>query len=283
MHSIKSWRGKYSHFPFLIVLTLLSQGTTGITFEDLRKRLYLNSNKSITADEYYQFDKLIRKSSGEAELIIANQIYVMQGYPLKKDFEAVAAKFSSGIESVNFGSNETIQNINLFVEQKTRHRIKDFVKPSMIDGNTRIFLLNAIYLKSKWRYAFKRDQPYRIQFYLNETQSVFVDSLYMAKVPFNTGEVKDLDSCVLEITYASSNFTFLIILPNQRTGLADLEVKLKDYNLTKLFDQMTIIKSTIHIPKFKVQTEINFNTILKNVCKIVTCTKILILIFLIFS
>lgn len=238
----------------------------------MRKRLYLNSNKSITADEYHQFDKMIRKSSGEAELLIANQIYVMQGYTLKKDFEEVAAKFSSGIESVNLGSNETIQNIILFVEQKTRHRIKDFVKSEMIDGNTRIFLLNAIYSKSKWRYAFKRDQPYRIQFYLNETQSVFVDSLFMAKVPFNTGEVKDLDSRVLEITYASSNFTFLIILPNKRTGLAGLEVKLKDYNLKKLFDQMTIIKSTIHIPKFKVQTEIHFNTILKNVCKIVNCT-----------
>lgn len=274
-----------SPFSLSNALTLLSQGTNGITFDQLRKGLYLNSNKSITADEYCQFDKLIRKSAGEAELTIANRIYVMQGYPLKKDFGELAVNFSSGIESVNFGSNETIQNINLFVEQKTRHRIKDFVKPEMIDGNTRIFLLNAIYLKSKWRYAFKRDQPYRIQFYSNETHSVFVDSLYMAKVPFNAGEVKDLDSRVLEITYASSNFTFLIILPNKRTGLANLEVQLKDYNLTKIFDQMITMKATIHIPKFKVQTEINFNTILKDVCKIVNCTlyKILILIFLIFS
>lgn len=255
-----------SPFSISMGLALLSQGTNGTTFDELRKTLYLNKNKSIVADQFYEFDKLIRKSAGEAELLISNQIYVTKGYPLKKEFEEVAVeKFSSGIESVDFGSNDTMQYINHFVEQKTKQKIKNFLKPGMIDEGTRIFLLNAIYLKSKWQYAFKRQYPYKIRFYLNETESVDVDSLFMAKAPFNFGDLEDLDARVLELTYANSNFTFLIILPSKRTGLDDLENRLKDYNLTKLFDKMTINNATIHIPKFRVETEIHLNSILKNV------------------
>ncbi|XP_031625705.1 leukocyte elastase inhibitor-like [Contarinia nasturtii] len=254
-----------SPFSISMGLTLLSQGTNGTTFDELRKTLYLNNNKSIVADQFYEFDKLIRKSAGEAELLISNQIYVTKGYPLKKEFEEVAVeKFSSGIESVDFGSNDTMQYINHFVEQKTKQKIKNFLKPGMIDEGTRIFLLNAIYLKSKWQYAFKRKYTYKIRFYLNETESVVVDSLFMEKAPFNFGDLEDLDARVLELTYANSNFTFLIILPAKRTGLDDLENRLKDYNLTKLFDKMTINNATIHIPKFTVETEIHLNSILKN-------------------
>lgn len=129
-----------------MLLTLLSLGTDGKTFDELKKGLYLNGNKTIVADQYHEFDQLIRKSAGESELLIANQIYVMQKYQLKEDFKEIAVKkFASGVESVNFAqSNETAQIINRFVEQKTKQKIRNFVKSSMFNGNTRTFLVNAI-------------------------------------------------------------------------------------------------------------------------------------------
>lgn len=250
-----------------MLLTLLSQGTNGKTFDELRNGLYLSDNKSITADQYHEFDQLIRKSAGESELSIANRIYVKRGLQLNENFQTIAVeKFASDIESVNFKqSNETAQIINRFVEQKTKRKIKNFVKPKILNDRTRVFLVNAIYLKSKWRYAFKRYQPWKIKFYNNETDSVWVDSLHMLKMDFNFGYLKELDAKGLEITYGNSNFTFLIILPNNRTGLNALEIQMKSYNLSTAFDHLHITKIDVEIPKFRVETEIQMIDMLKNV------------------
>lgn len=135
--------------------------------------------------------------------LIANQIYAM-----KKDFEErTAKKFSCGIESVNFGQSiETAQIINRFVEQKTKQRIKEIVKPEMINGNTRIFLLSAVYLKAKWRYPFKKGHYCR--FFINETYAIWAEALEMKKMVYNFGYLEELNATALEIPYKSSNFTF---------------------------------------------------------------------------
>lgn len=129
-----------SPFSTAILLTLLSQATNGKTFDELRRGLYLSSDKSKVADQYKEFDRLIRKSAGESELMTANQIYVQRGFQLKEGFEEMAVKkFASGIESVDFTQpNETAQIINHFVkqktEQKTKQKIKDFVDPNLLKG-----------------------------------------------------------------------------------------------------------------------------------------------------
>lgn len=139
------------------------------------------------------------------------------------------------------------------------------MNPNILKENSLIFLVNAIYLKSKWRYKFPRYDPRKIEFYFNETDSVWVDSLHMEKMDFNFGYLNELDAKVLEITYGNSNFTFLIILPNNRTGLTELKSRLKNYDIATVFDQMYITKINVKIPKFKVETEMHMNDILINV------------------
>lgn len=138
----------------------------------------------------------------------------------------------------------------------------------MFNENTRTFLVNAIYLKSRWQHAFK---PWIIRFYFNETDYVTVNSLYMLNMDYNFGYLKELDASGLEVNYGNSNFTFVIILPNNRTGLTALEDQLKNYDLATVFDEMYITKIDVQIPKFKVETEIQLNEILQmyvlNLCK----------------
>lgn len=226
------------------------------------------------ANQFHELDQLVRKSAGDSELFIANRIYVMEKYQLKKGFKDVAVdKFSSGIESVNFvQQDKTATIINRFVEQKTQERIKDFISPKMLDKDTRFFLINAIYLKCKWRNSFRNetigpiDDQWRIRFYINETDFIWVDSLQKKRAKFNVGfDLEDLDAHALEIAYFNSNFTFLVILPTNRTGLLALEDRLKDYNVSKVFDQMNIKEINVKLPKFKVETEIHLQESLTNV------------------
>lgn len=257
-----------------MALTLLSQAANGITYEKLRKGLYLNSDKAVVADQFHDVFKLIEKSAGQSKLIIANQVFLQQEYQLNKDFQEIAVnKFNSGVQSVNFReSNKTKQFINSFVAEKTNGKVKEFATKLTFDKYTRLFLVNSIYLKSMWEQPFplrssKRvfnESVYNEKFYIGETKTIDVQYMSMTKC-FWHATMDELDAAALRLDYASSNFSFIIILPNTRTGLPMLESQLHDVILSKFIDQMSFSECHIKIPKFKVESKFSMNDILRKV------------------
>lgn len=258
-----------------IALTLLSQATNGTTYEELRKGLYLNHDKAIVANQFHKAFELNEKSAGKSELLIANRVYVQQGFQLNKDFQEVAVnKFHSGVESVNFSkNNETAQLINNFVAEKTKGKIKEFVTKDIFDEYTRAFLVNSVYLKSMWLHPFPQrsskrfynESFYKEKFYLNETETVDIQFMSMTR-SFWHAVVNELNVTALRLDYANSSFSFIIILPNTRTGLSALEAQLHNVVLSEIIDQMNYSKCHIKIPKFKVESKFQMNEILQKVC-----------------
>ncbi|XP_055317899.1 antichymotrypsin-2-like isoform X3 [Sitodiplosis mosellana] len=245
-------------------LALLSQGSGGNTFEQLRQGLHLTGDKATAANQFAEYYGLLEKSVGKSTLSIANQIYVQKGYEINKNFKEVAVKkFQSGIDEMNFAENvASAKAINSFVEDKTKEKIKDLIKPDMLDALTRVVLVNAIYFKGNWEYQFNKESTTQGDFYISETDTVPVDFMYIKK-KFNYAVLEELDATALEMKYANSNFSFVIVLPNSRTGLPALEAKLKNYDLAKITDQMHKHEVEVTIPKFKVEFEISLNDVLK--------------------
>lgn len=248
------------------VLALLSQGANANTYEELKKGLHLSGDKTSTANQFHEYYSVLQRSVGQSDLSIANKIYVQNDYKVKKEFHDVAVqKFASDIANLDFGkSSESANEINQFVQEKTHDRIKDLIEPSMINSDTRMVLVNAIYFKGNWKYQFEQERTIKTDFYTSETEKVSVDMMRMKK-HFNYASLDDLDATALEMQYANSNFTFLILLPNTRTGLAALETKLKNYDLSQITAQMRSEEVDVSIPKFKVEFKINLNEVLKNV------------------
>ncbi|XP_055308004.1 serine protease inhibitor 42Dd-like [Sitodiplosis mosellana] len=252
-------------------LTLLSQAANGTTYEQLRKHLYLNGEKSIVADQFRKYIELIKRSAGQSELMITNQIYVEERVQLNQNFQKVATdEFDAGIESVDFvNKNDTLQLINNFIEEKTKGKIKQIIDDEMLTADTRFVLVNAIYLKSIWLQPFpqrKRDgQFYDMieKFYISETETVEAKFMKMSKEVW-IAELHELDIAALRLDYLKSNYSFIIILPNKRTGLSTLEAQLQKINLSKIVEQMKFITYRVEIPKFKVKTKFRLNEILKN-------------------
>lgn len=249
-------------------LALLLQGAEGTTFEQLRQELHLDKDKSIVATQFLEHREALEHNLGDSKLSIANRIYVQQDYKLNKNFKEVAiSKFKSGIESLNFADAVNSANtINHFVEEQTNGKIKDMIKSDQLDAETRSVLVNAIYFKANWEQPFSSDLTEKSDFYNSETEKVSTDFMFMDS-DFNLAYVDDLDAKVLELRYAQSNTSFVIVLPNNKTGLATLETKFKDYDLTKITDKFYLGRCEIMIPKFKIEYEINLNDVLKNVSK----------------
>ncbi|XP_031621971.1 serine protease inhibitor 3/4-like, partial [Contarinia nasturtii] len=172
-------------------------------------------------------------------------------------------KFSSGIESLDFNdSNKSARTINAFVEANTNRMIKDFIKPQMLNSDTRLVLVNAIYFKGTWKYQFNKLATRNGDFHINETVKNRVEYMTIKKC-FDYGELDGLDAKALEIKYADSNFSFLIILPNSRSGLLALEGKIENYKLNDITSQMRLTTCSVTIPKFKAEFEIDLESVLK--------------------
>lgn len=249
-------------------LALLSQAADGNTFEELRRALHLSNIKAITADQFKQYHAILQKVAGRSTLSIANKIYIQQGHQINKQFQALAInKFSSEVESLNFvDSKKSARAINHFVAEKTHGKIRNFIEPDKLDGDSRVVLVNAVYFRGNWKYQFDKEQTYKSYFYTSERENVAVHFM-TNKRNYSYAELEDLDATALEMKYANSDLAFVIVLPNNRyESLSALEAKLTNYNLDKIVDQMNLEDIYITIPKFKVEFQIQLNNVLQNVC-----------------
>lgn len=128
-------------------------------------------------------------------------------------------------------------------------------------------LVNAIYFKGTWTYQFDPKHTFKAPFYLDEEKSVETDFMKIKK-HFKYGNLDAYDATALELPYNNSDISMLIILPNKRNGLADLEAKLDQIDFADVSRNMYSQEVSVELPKFKIEFDINLNDPLKEVKKI---------------
>ena len=74
--------------------------------------------------------------------------------------DLVERHYGAGIERVDFESDPDAarQQINAWVEEQTRERIKNLLPSGSLNEDTRLVLVNAIYFLASWQNAFEEDQ-----------------------------------------------------------------------------------------------------------------------------
>lgn len=245
-------------------VALAYAGASGETAQEIVKGLHLVSNKrEEVAASYAEF----LQSYKDNQLVkIANKIYVNENYKLKESFREITQKyFNSEADTLNVGNPVVAADkINKWVEDKTNNKIKDLISPDNIDDYTRLVLVNAIYFKGSWAKKFDKENTMKENFYYSENDSTKVDMMTQ-KSKFRYGTFDDLDACTLELPYADSNLSMLIVLPNSRTGLKDVGSKLKNKSIFEISQNMYQTEVNVMLPKFKVEYAVELNEPLKQV------------------
>lgn len=258
-------------------------GASGETEAEMKNALkYAATPKETLAKNFQQLTESFEKTKG---LKVANKLYLMKGFSVQGKFNEIATKsFKSEAESVDFSKNqESAKSINQWVESKTNNKIKDLISPDALDSMTRLVLVNAIYFKGTWVYQFDPNQTFKGPFYLNEKDTVDVDfmkikvfyqyykfvecifEIFVFQKRFKYGVFEDLNATAIELPYKDSDISMMIILPNSKTGLAELESKLNTINLGELSKNMYEEEVNVEIPKFKIEFDIELKDVLSKV------------------
>ncbi|XP_063903064.1 leukocyte elastase inhibitor-like isoform X9 [Zophobas morio] len=235
------------------VLSMSYQGAKGTTAE--KYAATLNVPEAKAAAEGYNVVMNRLNSVPNVTLLMANRVYLMDGYELVPEFSnAVTKNFLSEVQLVNFGANEAAAaTINAWVEEKTKEKIKDLISKDDLNGLTRLVLVNAIYFKGDWKHKFDKAATKTEPFYLNDVDSIDVSMMHTKK-KFNYKSDEALDAQILEMSYTNEDLSMFIILPNKRNGIAELEKKLATANLTEITQHMWNTEVNVALPRFKVET-----------------------------
>lgn len=253
-----------SPFSIQTCLALAFAGAKDETAEEIATAMKYVSNFPPEVAETFQF---VLEKYKESELLkIANKVYVQEGQDIKEDYAAATKEhYHAEAESVNFAENEAAaEKINSWVEEKTAGKISNLISSDCLDDTTRLILLNAMHFKGEWEKKFDEAQTEEDDFWTAEEESVKVQYMNQ-KEKFGYGYFEEYNCTALEMPYKDSDLSMFVMLPQEREGLKDLALILKDVNLVDLAEKMNTEEVVVKFPKFKVDYSIECSDLLKEV------------------
>lgn len=259
------------------------QGADGQTFNVLRDGLQHSGERDSIARDHERLSIELSESSNQAHeyqkrknaeyngqpnvvLNVANKVYVRDDVSISEAFKKVAkTSYDSEVQSINFAQTaDAARKINEWIDDKTHGQIKEMVQTDCINDSTRMLLVNSIYFKAFWSSAFDRQSTVEKDFWLSK--ELLKKTKFMENVAYHLyADFPEHHCTALGIRYKDSGLVFMILRPNAREGLTDLEENLTQLNLTAMKKKMSEVYIHIAVPKFKIDATIDLKNVLAEV------------------
>uniref|UniRef100_A0A6P4F060 Serpin B4-like n=1 Tax=Drosophila rhopaloa TaxID=1041015 RepID=A0A6P4F060_DRORH len=253
----------FSPFSIQTCAAMAWMGAEGETATQLDHGLGLSSSDA--GQIAHSFNQVLAAYQDSQVLRIANKIFVMEGHPLRQEFDQLLTKeFLSAAQSVNFAqSAQAVATINGWVEQRTNHLIKDLVPANAVSSDTRLVLVNAIHFKGIWLHPFSKYSTHLDTFYQDGKRKVQVPMMGVTK-RFRFGVLPELNAAALELPYKDSNLSMLIVLPNKRTGLSAMSKKMRNLPLYQITQELLETRIHVMLPKFKAEFQVELTDVFQH-------------------
>ncbi|XP_061305322.1 ovalbumin-related protein Y-like [Pezoporus flaviventris] len=200
-------------------------------------------------------------------LHIANRLYAEKTSSILPIYlKCVKKLYRTGLEMVNFktASDRARQLINSWVKNQTNGHIQDFLEPRSVDPDTLLVIVNAIYFKGIWKTAFKEEDTREFPFSMTKQESRPVQMMCQNST-FKMGIVPSEKIKILELPYASGELSMLVLLPDDVSGLEQLEKKINFEKLTEWTSPSVMEKKRVkvYLPRMKIEEKYNLTSVLK--------------------
>ncbi len=193
------------------------------------------------------------------ELSIANAVWAEQTFHfLPAYLDLIAQNYGAGIEQSDFMSNpDAVRNqINNWTSDRTNNKIKDLLPPGIVNRDTKMILVNAIYFKGDWQDPFDpnstQDSPFtaldgtKIQVkMMNQSLS---DVLYYQGSGYQA----------IELAYQGGSAAMDIIVPDQGK-YNDIESTLNNSFLNNTLAGMQPTTVQLGLPKYSFTSDFNLS------------------------
>jgi len=243
----------FSPYSISTALAMTYAGARGETAAQMAETLHFE----LAEEQFHQAFGLVVKrlneqgEKGDYELAVANAVWGQRGYRFLEGFlEMTRRNYGAGLNEVDFAgaTEEARRIINTWVEERTKEKIKELIKPRVLGRETTLVLTNAIYFKGDWASKFEEDNTKPVRFYVNNEKSSEVEMMYQQE-EFKYAETDELQ--LLELPYKGSELSMIVLLPKQVEGLAEVEESLTAEKINVRLGEMHKRKVQVYLPRFK--------------------------------
>ena len=244
----------YSPASLYMALSLLSEGSTGASYNELVDYLEVNNleelrklNKDLYENNYY------KNKNGEGK--IANSIWVKNGSNINLDYvKRLEESYYAESFKADFSNENDKDNIIRWINNNTNDFLKLTKDNYTIDSSISLLLLNTIYCNNKWSEPFDESLTRKDTFYSykNDVEVYFmkhsVESVYASS-----------DDYEMVYDYFHNGNKICYLLPSEGKNV-------KDYlNVNFMEQKWERVILNITVPKFKYITKFDLNNTLESV------------------
>ena len=241
----------FSPFSIRAALAMAQAGARGKTAAQMKEVLRV----SVESEPHAAFAETIERlnsSDGMYELVVANSLWCQDGAPLEPGFLDLAARYhGGGVNVVDFrnAAEAAREAINKWVASGTRHKIQGLIPPGSLSAETSVVLANAIYFKGRWVLPFRRtatrDEPFHRE----------VGGTVQVPLMRRQGEIRYVQAegfQAVDLAYMGIYLSMLVLLPDRKDGLRDLEERLSERMLGDCVTRMKSREVEFFLPRFEV-------------------------------
>ncbi|CAH2075061.1 unnamed protein product, partial [Iphiclides podalirius] len=268
--------GVCSPISALLPLGKLALGAQGAGLKELNKAIGVSSDDELDEDysdehsesvlEKHLSDLIesLRDLEG-VTLDVASRLYISNDKRLFKNYTKAAKRiFKTSIEKADFNEPITVaKSVNDWVALKTHGMIPEIISPQDVSPRSSLLIVNAIYFAGKWEHPFGEVAPGT--FYSpKRDKKVFMmtnTAWYYYK------DSKTLSAQLIRIPYVGAKSSFLIVLPNEKSGLQSLLKRLKRNPklLAQAVDGMKSTNIQLTMPKFRIESQWDLGDLYRNI------------------
>lgn len=264
--ALKEKEGNLFLSPYSIstALAMTYAGTRGNTAKEMAEALHFALGQKELHPAFARLEEQLKAAQEKdgIELSVANSLWAQKEFAFLAEFLDLTKKnYGAGVHHVDFKTaHEAVcKEINLWVEQKTREKIKDLIKPGVLDALTRLILVNAIYFKGDWASQFKKDLTKEAPFQLSPEKSV---SVPMMNQKHEIGYAENDEMQIIELSYTGNDLSMIVLLPRKVDGLTKLENDLTTAKLREWTSSLRMKEVIVFLPKFKMTSQFSLERVL---------------------
>ncbi len=246
----------FSPWSISTAFAIAFEGAKEKTTEEIQQVFGFPIDYDTRTSEFQTAIKDLNPDDVPYQLTVANALWLAERFEPFQDYvDTATTYYDSEVSTVDFVSDEGVDKINAWVENKTNEKIKDILAPGSTDALTRLAITNAIYFKGNWVTQFDKNDTREDPFWITPDENVTVPLMRLIPNVFNYTETETMQ--ILKMPYEGDRLSMLVLLPKEKDNLPQLEESLSVENLNQWNNQLRPTEIQIFIPKFKLETMYN--------------------------
>ncbi|WP_190300422.1 serpin family protein [Rufibacter hautae] len=247
-----------------MALTMTYNGAANGTKEAMKQTLgFGNASDEEINQSFKSLSELLVGIDKKVEFTTANSIWLNNQYELLAPFVTTNQNyFQATVKPLDFASSAAKNEINNWVNDKTKGKIKTIV--DQVTPDHVLFLINAIYFKGAWANQFDKQLTASRTFRLENGGTISHPFMTLLKGKYLL--YQDASKQVIDLPYGNGQYSMTMIVPSGQRTVKDLMPELSHANVTQWLDKADSSSLQLQMPKFKLELKYgdNLKETLKN-------------------